>query len=209
MITKAAAIAGLMLAGTAHAGIIDFDFTGGNTVTGYGGSLTFTSGAISTTATAWARDTNGDYQQARLGSYANGLGVVNGPYDDSHTVDNSGWEDYVRFVFSEAVTVTRVSVWPYGDIDISYNFDQTAINWYSQNATANGNPTTIVLSQTELSRYFRLGAERGSDTNDKFKIAGLRIETAVRKVNEPGSLMLLGAGLLALGFVSLRRRAVC
>lgn len=211
-ILKSTALAAMLLAGTAQAGIINFDLTGGNTVTGYGGSLSFTSGGITATATAWARDYNGDYVEGRLGSYSNGLGVINASTDNSHTVDNNGWEDYVRFVFSESVTVTRVSVWPYGDIDISYNFAPTADDWHSQNATVTGNPTHIALSYTELSRYFRLGAERGSDSNDAFKIAGLRIETGTvstsqtRTISEPGTIALFGAGLLGLGLLSLRRR---
>lgn len=194
----------LVASGSALAGIINFDFTGGpgGTTTG---NLSFTSGGVTVTAAAWARDTSGDYVSGRLGHYSNGLGVTNGPNDNSHTVDNSGWEDYVKFVFDQAVTVTRVSVWPYGDIDISYNFDVGTTNWYSQNATVNGNPTHIALSTTMLSRYFRLGAVRGNDSNDAFKIAGLRIETVTRQVPEPGPLSLLGVGLLALGLIRRRR----
>ena len=136
------------LSTSAFASIINFDFTGGN------GSLvdskTFTSGGVSATATAWSRDTNGDYVQGQLWLAGSGLGVDNAGNDNSQTVDNgpavTGYDDYVRFLFSPLVTVTRISVWPYGDIDISYNTgSDPSQGWISQLATVYGNPTVIVV----------------------------------------------------------------
>src|SRR5262245_14474377 len=153
-----ALIAGLCLLSTsAFAGFVDFNFAGGN------GSLvdskSFTSSGIGVTATAWSLDDLGNRVSGDLWLAGTGLGVNNAPTDNYTTVDNgpsgTGWDDYVKFTFTQAVTVTRVSVYPYGDIDISYNTgDNPDLNWTTQTATAGGGVTMIWLQTTALSSIF-------------------------------------------------------
>jgi hypothetical protein len=46
-------------------------------------------------------------ETAQLGCYSNGLGVTNNANDGSHTVDNSGYTDFVAFYFNQKNTIGR------------------------------------------------------------------------------------------------------
>lgn len=109
------------------------DCTAGN---GYGNVRTFTSGAATMTATAWANTTNGpsgtntvieDAYLAQWGS-GSGLGVQNrdnlssNPEDPSpgHAVDNYGRYDTIQFNFTEKVALTAITVgWSSTDTDMT------------------------------------------------------------------------------------------
>jgi hypothetical protein len=86
-----------------------FNFSGNSATDGTDGNIrTFTSGGVSVKASAWSRDSAGVWETAYLGSYGGGLGVTDRSEtgsDNSHTVDNTGRDNYVLFEFSETVVV--------------------------------------------------------------------------------------------------------
>ena len=195
-----------LLSNSALAAIIDFDFR-----TWYVDSVPsaqFSAGGVTTNVTAWSLTTNNTYAQGSLKLSPLGLGVDNAGNDNSPLVDNgpptTGWDDFVAFQFSQPVSVTRVSIYPFGDVDVSYNFDATTTSWISQQGDATSFPQWIVLNLTQMSQYFRFGAAQGQN-DDSFTIAGLQLQTGARAVSEPGTLGLIGAGLIGLGLIRRRK----
>lgn len=71
-------------------------------------SKTFSNGDVTVKATAFSIHDDDKIYAAQLGSWTYGLGVVNSDGDNSHTVDNSGYFDFVLFQFDQAVTLTDV-----------------------------------------------------------------------------------------------------
>ena len=115
----AGALAALLMAAPASAAVISFDFTGGNSPLDgpNGNTRTFNAGGISVDANAFAIENDGDIFAGYLGHYSSGLGVTNRFESTSqHVVDNSGFIDYVRFIFSEAVRVTEVTLAGWRDV---------------------------------------------------------------------------------------------
>jgi N-acetylglutamate synthase-like GNAT family acetyltransferase len=89
---------------------VTFDFSGSSALDGADGNIrTYTSGGLSVKASAWSRDTSGNWTTAWLGAYGGGLGVTDSSEGDgsnnSHTVDNITRDNYVLFEFSESIVV--------------------------------------------------------------------------------------------------------
>jgi hypothetical protein len=78
-----------------------------------GNVRSYSVGGVNIKATAFSRaDSNGAWDKAFLGAYSHGLGVTDTSEGDGsnnrHTVDNIGGRDnYIMFVFSQAVEVSR------------------------------------------------------------------------------------------------------
>jgi hypothetical protein len=166
--------------------------------------------------------------QAWLGQYLNtngGLGVsVN--TSDSHTVDNQGLADYVVFEFSTPVNVTSYylnkfgddadSTWYVGNLTSGFNFTGKTLAQVNtlglttgKNAwTSPGDTAPLETIATTVQGNYLILATRldPTDRNDKFKI---RTITATQElpdpVPEPGTLVLFGTGLAAIGFMAWRR----
>ena len=68
-----------------------------------GGTLVFTGGGVSVRASAWSIHSDGKIYTAQLGVWSEGLGVKSGSNDNSHTIDNSGYLDFVLFQFDKTV----------------------------------------------------------------------------------------------------------
>ena len=112
------------LGGTGSAVTVDFS---GNTATdGTDGNIrTYTAGDVTVQAGAWSRDKGtGQWAKAYLGAYGGGLGVTDssegtGNTDSTHTVDNTGRDNYIVFQFSKDVVIDKAYLgYVVGDSDI-------------------------------------------------------------------------------------------
>jgi hypothetical protein len=100
-----------------------FNFSGSSATTGTAGNIrTFSAGGVSVKTSAFSRDTNGVWSTSYLGSYSGGLGVTDGSENgssDTHTVDNSGRDNYVLFEFSQNVVIDSAFLgYVVGDSDL-------------------------------------------------------------------------------------------
>jgi hypothetical protein len=216
----AAMLAAAVASGSAAAGVIDYNFSGNG---GLAGQYSFTSSGVGVTASAGVRvlgrrDEAGIFPL--LGQHDGGLGVGGYPFDLNHGADNLGGDEYVKFVFERPVQVQSVTVayqyqpaslcFPFvgclipsvGDADASFQVgNPSAENWQSLPVNASHRNSgwfeyTYTLTDLAADEVFRFGARHG-ESDDAFKILGLSV--LVNEVPAPAPLMLLGAGLLALG----------
>jgi hypothetical protein len=148
---------GLLLGATpAAADPITWDFTGvqggayGNGT--YGNVRTFLAGGITLSVSAWGYtygNPDNGMEAAALGRTTAGLGSCNQSEGvncgaRNNQVDNVGADDWILFIFSQAVDITAVTIDPYGgsyDRDVSY--------W-----AANVGPVTPPVNITGLSYSF-------------------------------------------------------
>ncbi|MFI3156731.1 MAG: SdrD B-like domain-containing protein [Methylococcaceae bacterium] len=92
---------------------LTFNFKGNSATDGTDGNIrSYSEDEVSVHASAFSRDkTTGNWNKAWLGSYSGGLGVTDSSEGsgsgNSHTVDNTGRDNYVLFEFSTAVVVDK------------------------------------------------------------------------------------------------------
>lgn len=89
-----------------------FEFNGSSGLDGSNGNIrTFTLNEVSVNASAFSRDSSGNWNEAFLGIFSGGLGVTDSSEGDGsggrHRVDNIGRTNYVLFEFSEDVVVDQ------------------------------------------------------------------------------------------------------
>ncbi|WP_137179461.1 SdrD B-like domain-containing protein [Roseomonas sp. AR75] len=76
-----------------------------------GNERSFGAGGVDVKATAFSRDSGGAWSKAFLGAFGGGLGVTDGSEGNgsgnSHTVDNTGRDNYVLFRFDQSVVVDQ------------------------------------------------------------------------------------------------------
>jgi hypothetical protein len=233
-LTVASAIIG---SGSASAAPVTFDFAGAQggamgegTV---GNTRTFTAGGITLNVTAWgytydiAPGTNNALGKASLGRWSTGLGSCNTTEmpcsSPSHQVDNVGVDDWVLFVFSEAIDITSVRIDPYGnyDRDVSYYvgnvsapLNLTGVNYAGLGglgfSSLNNSESTASDAYRDVSiaggyvNALLVGGYANSDQDDYFKIKSVAGQT---RVPEPSTLLLLFVGAGAIAFSRSRRMA--
>jgi PEP-CTERM motif len=165
---------------------------------------------------------------AWLAQYLNtngGLGVTNSSGDNSHTVDNIGYADFVVFEFSAPVNVTSYylnkfgddadSTWYVGNLAAGFDFtNQTLAQLNALGLTTGANSWSSgdtnpleTVSTGVVGNYLILAASFAStDKDDTFKIRSITAtQYTPDPVPEPGTIFLVGTGLVALGWVARKK----
>lgn len=222
------AVSAMMPAAASAAPTITITMTGNSSTSGLAGNTsTFSNGGVSVTASAYSVSGN-SVQKAYLGAYDQGLGVTACPTystycssssDTSHTIDNSGRDDFVLLQFSQDVIVTDL-VFGYvnGGVDYSFSVADTNAPFYTITSYANyqsmflpvttktgNNDSTPTIANTESGNLFLIGAAFDPATgNDSFKLKSVTFSKAPA-VPEPATWAMMIAGIGAVG-MSMRRR---
>lgn len=204
-----------------------FVLTSGSNNDGSIGNVRTYTGSDGTKVEVTAYSLNGStLAQAAVGAYTPGLGILNGPNDDSHTIDNSGLVDIMVFQFDKVVTVDKVGIAEFGDTDFNYDIGSTNVAFNSTltfaNLTAftnafgalntsilsNGNNTSgnrdINPGNLSGNLFYVAAAFSNSGSNDSFKINGITYTTSA--VPEPASWAMMIGGLAVVGSAMRRRK---
>lgn len=197
-------------------------FTSGASInSGYAGTgqaLTFSNGGVSARVTAWSVNSRGVISPGQLGVWSSGIGVRNIGSDNSHTIDNNGWTDFVLLQFANPVRLENARFntgWHsmsdtdatigYGVVPLSQIASLEGQTWpipwlstFSSGAAGrSGNSTRNINPQGVSGNTWLIGASFSNPDRrlDGFKLERVSVSTAVP---EPGTwlTMLLGFGFL-------------
>lgn len=192
----------------------------------YGDSLDFTVDGVTVTVTGWAIDRSNIINDGKLGIWSSGIGVKNSRLDNSHTVDNSGWSDFLVFEFSHSVVLDEVTLntgWhgmrdtdvsvgylsssdgPLGNLDGAHRDTLNVLSLYEVGEIGrSGSVTRSINPENNAGQTWLIGASFNNPDrySDGFKVESLTFSKAVP---EPSTWMLM---ILGLGFAggSLRLR---
>ncbi len=218
-----------------QAAIVHFDTGNGTqSGSGFTNSIFFNAGDFTVTATAFSLLNNGDtFSNAQLGQYSTGLGACNsneGLYCGSpdHQFDNGGSRDFLLLVFSQAVTINSVTIDPYApsnaDRDVAYflgnvstplDLNGTTLaqlvglgfgGEIDNNGTQSLAPRTVDINAGTYNALLFGTKDPTTDSyDDYFKVYALDAGVPTSDVPEPGSMVLIGTGLVGLGLIGKRR----
>ena len=177
-----------------------FHFSGNSGLDGTNGNIrTFTADGISVNASAFSRDSGGDWDDVFLGAYSSGLGVTDSSEGNggngTHRVDNVGEQNFVLFEFSEKVVVDEafldsvvndsdISVW-IGTVSDPFNnhldLNDTVLSslgFYEVNNTGSSSSRWADLNAGEVSGNVLVIAASVEDNTpeDRFKIRKLDVK---------------------------------
>lgn len=204
----------------------DSDHTAYSGYYGVGMPLDFSGGGVNVRASAWSIHDDGNIYKAQLGVWPYGLGVLNGRDDNSHTIDNSGYLDFVLFQFDKVVELDKARFWtgwhgmndtdatigyltvpiPYTSVPSLEGMPQSilsALDLYSSGSIGNnGNSYRDINPHSNVGNIWLIGASfdnpEGTRKLDGFKLEKLTF-SAVSAVPEPSTWMMMFVGFFGLG----------
>lgn len=193
--------------------------------TASGSGRIFTDGDTNVRVSAWSIS-NSVVRNARLGIYSEGAGVINKGGDNSHTVDNSGWSDFLLLQFDQTVQLTNATFrtgWHgMNDTDATIGYANSLLNIASQPAldgvsfaslsaignlfasnSKPGNNTRNVNPNGFTGNTWLIGASFDNPDHgaDGFKLRGIQFDNVVptAPVPEPATWALMLLGFAAVG----------
>lgn len=203
--------------------------SGGSISSGYAGTgeaLTFSGGGVSARVTAWSANNRGVISPGQLGVWSAGIGVRNTGGDNSHTIDNSGWTDFLLLQFDNPVRLENARFntgWHsmsdtdatigYGIVSLSQIASLQGQTWpipwletFSSGAVGtSGNSTRNINPQGFSGNTWLIGASFSNPDRklDGFKLQSIAVNSAVP---EPGTWLTLLFGFALLGSAMRYRR---
>ena len=171
----------------------------------------------------WTTVTTNTLTDSYLGQYTGGganqygLGVTNRGDSDNHTVDNSGWTDFIVLQFDKVVSVSQLGLYGFGGTDLTWavattntpfngaltfnNYDALTSTFTTFNSSTGADSTTYTTRSVNngglTGNLFLVAASSfdAAGSNDSFKLSSLKANVAA--VPEPATwgMMMIGLGL--------------
>ncbi len=237
LLTAAVMSSAIAMAAPASAATVWLDSQHGSGYYGnysVGETLTFSgTDGVKVRASAWSINSSNVIRAASLGVWDQGLGVSNPGGDNSHTVDGSGWRDFILLQFDNVVELSNAvfnTGWDgFNDTDATIGYQisglafgtNPALNYANQSVLAafnlyqsnagngnSGNSTRNINPNDYDGNLWLIGASftNSDKKTDGFKLEKLTYDT-IPAVPEPATwlMMILGFGLVG-GVLRSQRR---
>ncbi len=167
---------------------VSFTFNGNSSSANvFGNDRTFTSDGVTVDVSAFSFNSSKGWQNAFVGDYSGGLGVINRNSDSDHRIDNTGSLDFLVFEFDNDVVVDKAFLKYVGsDSDISFwigdrngdisHLNNNILNGFTEGQNWGGsNDRWANINNNELSGNTFIISAHEHGTNDSFKLNKLDI----------------------------------